>query len=208
MRPGGSMTNPLASVRAVALVVALGMAGTASGAESAGDVAEPGLALESALEWRPRLHQTYGITLEYAEMGGDPDLESSISTATGGAVDEVRHRQWGASVTARYLIRPDHRVVPFIRTSLGARSFSTSLRGPAADGSKSALALAQDLGLGVIVRLGKAVSADLSGGYTRVTKGESTTTAGAANFSSKGTMQYLQFRGGLMRRFGGGKASD
>jgi hypothetical protein len=175
-------------------------AGIGSALGSFKDMTEIGLALDLLVEKRPTRHETYGLRLDFAQFGGKHEVEDLMSANSGGAVNQLRYQLWGASVWSRYLIRPDHRLVPFIYTSLGVEGVATSLNGSGGRSSKTVYGLAQDAGFGVDVRLGGTTTAELLAAYSRVVTKTNNVAADSIVVSTKG-FEYLQFKAGLVRRF-------
>ena len=175
-------------------------AGIASAVGSFHDMTETGVALDLLIEWRPRRHETYGVKLDFAQFGGKQEIEDIMSTATGGAVSQFQYRLWGASGSSRLLIHPDHRVVPFLLTSLGVMGVTTSLSGSGAGASKTVFGLAQDLGLGFEVRIGRTTTAEVLAAYSFIVTKRSTVEADGVYISSNG-FKYVPFKAGLIHRF-------
>jgi hypothetical protein len=175
-------------------------AGIASALGSFRDMTETGLALDLMIDWRTGRHVTYGVRLDFSQFGGKHEIEDVLSTGTGGAVSQLQYRLWGASGSSRLLIHPDHRVVPFVITSLGIAGVTTSLSGSGAGASKTAFGLAQDLGLGFDVRIGRTTTAEVLAAYSFILTKRSTVEADGVSTSSNG-FKYLPFKAGLIHRF-------
>lgn len=169
------------------------------------DIAETGFGLDASLHWRTSKRDVLGARIEFTEFGGDRDLEGFLSTGTAGAIDQLRFRLWGVSAISRWFILTGHRVDPFLHTSLGINGFTTSLAGPGGNGSHTSVTLpSYELGVGFNVRLAGRTNAELAAAYTRADAHDNTVTAAGAAFGTSGTLQYLQVKVGVVRRFGGG----
>jgi len=178
-----------------------GHAGMASALGNLSDFTETGVSVDLLLDWRTSRHYTYGAKLDFAQFGGKHEFEDRMASSTGGSVSQLRYRVWGASLWSRLLIHSDHRLVPFIHTTLGLQGFTTSLSGSGAKGSKTVLGSGGDLGLGLDARLGTRTTAEFLAAYTRISTRRSRLVVGPVSLFSQGTVEYLQFKGGLVRRF-------
>jgi len=165
-----------------------------------GDIADPGYSVAASIQWRTSRHDAFGARLERAEFGADQALESQLSYQSGGEV-QLRYQLWILTHTMRYLIAPDRRVVPFVQITLGLQGFRTTLHSAGAEGSNMDVGLNQEIGTGLTVRLARTWVGELSGAYT-FAAGKSHARAGILEVSSRGTIQYLQFKAALSRRLG------
>jgi hypothetical protein len=158
------------------------------------------VAVDLLIEWRTNRHETYGVRLDAAQFGGKHEIEELMASGTGGAVNQYQYRLWGARALSRYLIRPDHGLVPFFQSSLGVQAVTTSLSGSGGKASNTVVGLAQDFGLGFDARMGKATTAELLAAFSLIETKGSTVEVDPVRISTQG-FKYLQFKAGLIHRF-------
>lgn len=176
----------------------------ASAANPAGNFAHyaaHGYAADVGIERQVRRHGC-GLRIDFADFGGDEGFEELLARTYPGAVDQLRYRFLGASLFLRHFFLPDRRVDPFILGTLGVGNLRVSLSGPAEEGKSSGFSTTGEAGLGLAIRLGERLDAELLGSYGGTGSGQRYVKTESVSLGVTGDTQYLRLTAGVVRRFG------